>query len=54
MPTCHAAHHAAGCVAAGVEILRAPSEQDYDPGGLMCSLRDHEGNLWSFGTYGGE
>ncbi len=42
------------CVAAGVEILQAPNEQDYDPGGLMCSLRDHEGNLWSFGTYGGE
>ncbi len=42
------------CVAAGVEVLHAPAEQDYDAGGLMCSVRDHEGNLWSFGTYGGE
>ena len=44
----------ARCVAAGVEILSAPTEQDYDPGGLMCSFLDPEGNRWSFGTYGGE
>ncbi len=42
------------CVAAGVEVLRSPEEPDHDPGGLSMACRDHEGNIWSFGTYGGE
>lgn len=44
----------ARCTAAGVEVVAAPSSPDYDPDGLVFSVRDPEGNLWSFGTYGGE
>ncbi|MDO9407319.1 glyoxalase/bleomycin resistance/extradiol dioxygenase family protein [Patulibacter sp.] len=36
-------------VAAGAESLRPPNDPEY--GGRECSLRDREGNLWSFGTY---
>lgn len=36
-------------VAAGATSLRPPEDPDY--GGRECSLRDAEGNLWSFGTY---
>lgn len=36
-------------VSAGATSLRPPAEPDY--GGRECSLRDREGNLWSFGTY---
>jgi uncharacterized glyoxalase superfamily protein PhnB len=35
--------------AAGAEIVRELTEQDY--GGRDYSVRDLEGNLWSFGTY---
>jgi PhnB protein len=42
------------CVAAGVEIVAPLATPDYDPGGSGFSLRDPEGNLWSFGTYAGE
>ncbi len=42
------------CVRAGVDILIEPSAPDYDPEGLVFSIRDPEGNLWSFGTYDGE
>jgi len=42
------------CRAAGVEIIRDLEEPPYDPGGLGFSIADHEGNLWSFGTYAGE
>jgi uncharacterized glyoxalase superfamily protein PhnB len=35
--------------AAGAEIVRAPTDQDY--GSRDYSARDPEGNLWSFGTY---
>ena len=42
------------CVAANVEIVRAPESPDYDPEGVAFSIQDGEGNLWSFGTYAGE
>lgn len=32
---------------------RPPEEPHYDPGGMGFSIRDHEGNIWSFGTYAG-
>lgn len=41
------------CRGAGVEVLRPPEEPHYDPGGMGFSIRDHEGNIWSFGTYAG-
>lgn len=41
------------CVDAGVEIVRELSSPDHDPTGSGFSIRDHEGNLWSFGTYAG-
>jgi uncharacterized glyoxalase superfamily protein PhnB len=41
------------CQAAGVEILRPPEEPHYDPGGMGFSIRDPEGNAWSFGRYSG-
>lgn len=41
------------CTAAGVDVLSEPSAPDYDPDGAMFSLRDAEGNLWTFGTYAG-
>ena len=40
--------------AAGVEVIRPPETPDYDPGGMGFAVRDPEGNIWSFGTYGGE
>lgn len=36
-------------VAAGAEILMPPTDQDY--GSRDFVARDHEGNLWCFGTY---
>lgn len=42
------------CLAARAEILEAPESPDYDPDGLVFTLRDPEGNLWAFGTYAGE
>jgi len=41
------------CRAAGVEVLRDPYEPHYDPGGMGFSIRDPEGNTWSFGSYAG-
>lgn len=41
------------CQAAGVEVLRPPEEPHYDPGGMGFSIRDPEGNAWSFGSYAG-
>ena len=35
--------------AAGAEIVMPPTDQDY--GSRDFSVRDPEGNLWSFGTY---
>lgn len=42
------------CVAAGVRVVEEPEEADYDPGGMVFTVADAEGNLWSFGTYAGE
>jgi uncharacterized glyoxalase superfamily protein PhnB len=39
-------------VAAGATVVRPPTDQDY--GGRGCTLRDPEGNQWSFGSYRGE
>ncbi len=36
-------------VAAGAEIVMAPTDQDY--GSRDFSTRDVEGNVWAFGTY---
>jgi uncharacterized glyoxalase superfamily protein PhnB len=41
------------CQAAGVDVIRPPEEPHYDPGGMVFSVRDPEGNAWSFGTYVG-
>jgi uncharacterized glyoxalase superfamily protein PhnB len=38
--------------AAGAVVVREPRDEGY--GGRGCSLRDPEGNQWSFGTYRGE
>lgn len=40
------------CVAAGLEQVRELREEDY--GSLGFSVRDLEGNIWSFGTYRGD
>ena len=42
------------CEAAGVEVVLPPQAPEYDPEGVVFSVRDPEGNLWSFGTYAGE
>lgn len=41
------------CRSAGVEVLRDLHEAHYDAGGMGFSVRDAEGNTWSFGTYAG-
>lgn len=38
--------------AAGAEVVRPLADQDY--GSRDFAVRDPEGNLWSFGTYGPE
>lgn len=38
-------------LAAGCESVQEPEDQDY--GGRGAGVRDHEGNLWSFGSYQG-
>ena len=40
------------CTAAGSPLVRDLQEEDY--GSLGFSVRDPEGNIWSFGTYRGE
>ena len=40
------------CVAAGAQMVRELREEDY--GSVGFSVRDPEGNIWSFGTYRGE
>lgn len=42
------------CTAAGVEVVLPPRSPDYDADGTVFSVRDPEGNIWSFGTYAGE
>ena len=39
-------------VAAGAEVVRDLKDEDYGSRGF--TVRDPEGNLWSFGTYRGE
>ncbi|MFI6579901.1 VOC family protein [Embleya sp. NPDC050493] len=41
--------HCARAVAAGATVVREPKDEDY--GGRGYTVRDPEGNLWSFGTY---
>jgi uncharacterized glyoxalase superfamily protein PhnB len=40
------------CIAQGLTFVRELREEDY--GSLGFSVRDLEGNVWSFGTYRGE
>jgi PhnB protein len=40
------------CRDAGLVVVREPESPDYDPDGMGFSVRDPEGNIWSFGTYG--
>ncbi|MDZ7674648.1 MAG: VOC family protein [Acidimicrobiales bacterium] len=40
------------CGRAGIEVVSAPEEPDYAPGTMGFSVRDPEGNVWSFGSYG--
>lgn len=42
----------AKALAAGATTLIPPADQDY--GGRSASVRDAEGNQWSFGSYPGE
>ena len=42
----------ARATAAGAEVVRGLRDEDYGSRGF--SVRDPEGNLWSFGTYRGE
>lgn len=41
------------CIAAACEVIFEPTKPDYDPEGVLFSIRDDEGNIWSFGTYAG-
>ncbi len=41
--------HAEHARSQGAEIVQEPEEQDY--GGAVYTLRDFEGNVWSFGSY---
>ncbi|MGB7860001.1 MAG: VOC family protein [Acidimicrobiia bacterium] len=41
--------HAEHARSSGAEIVAEPEEQDY--GGAVYTLRDPEGNIWSFGSY---
>ncbi|MFJ5222863.1 VOC family protein [Streptomyces sp. NPDC088400] len=40
-------------VDAGGEVLEPPHETRFGPGAeaYVCTVRDPEGNLWTFGTY---
>lgn len=40
------------CRAAGLDVVREPESPDYDPEGMGFAVRDPEGNIWSFGSYG--
>jgi uncharacterized glyoxalase superfamily protein PhnB len=42
------------CRAAGVEVVDPPSHPDYAPDTMVFSIRDPEGNIFSFGSYAGE
>lgn len=45
-------HLFARATAAGAEVVRGLVDEDYGSRGF--TVRDPEGNLWSFGTYAGE
>jgi len=40
------------CRARRLTVVREPESPDYDPEGMGFSVRDIEGNIWSFGSYG--
>lgn len=40
------------CQAAGCDVVRPRQEPDHAPGTMGFSIRDPEGNIWSFGQYG--
>ena len=42
------------CRAAGVEVVDPPSHPEYAPDTMVFSIRDPEGNIFSFGSYAGE
>jgi len=42
----------ARCQEAALDVVRPPESPDYDPDGMGFSVRDREGNIWSFGSYG--
>ncbi|MAT05633.1 MAG: hypothetical protein CL424_11390 [Acidimicrobiaceae bacterium] len=42
------------CQDAGVDVVAPPSVPDYAPDTMVFSIRDPEGNIFSFGSYGGE
>lgn len=43
----------ARCQTAEVEVMRTPEEPHYDPGAMGFTVKDPEGNIWSFGSYAG-
>jgi len=42
------------CLTAGVEVVQELMEPDHSPGTTVFSVRDTDGNLFSFGSYVGE
>jgi PhnB protein len=42
------------CRTAGVEVVDPPSHPEYAPHTMVFSIRDPEGNIFSFGSYAGE
>ncbi|MBY0401375.1 hypothetical protein K2X89_13835 [Myxococcota bacterium] len=42
------------CVAGGATVALSPIAPEYDPNGMVFTIVDAEGNLWSIGTYAGE
>lgn len=42
------------CQAAGVEVVDPPSSPEYAPDTISFSIRDPEGNIFTFGNYAGE
>jgi PhnB protein len=42
------------CRAAGVEVVDPPQHPEYAPDTMVFSIRDPEGNIFSFGSYAGE
>lgn len=45
----HPYSHAENARPQGAEIVQEPAEQDY--GSAVHTLKDFEGNTWSFGSY---